>query len=352
MSPGSRPTSTARRSTGARQRGSQARISRATAGSGGSPSRSVRGQGDFSLIEGEDTGEVENSLTALYPYAKVGINDKVDVWGLVGFGSGELTLIQHADSQRMKEQQYTTDIAMRMGALGVRGQVLTPEDAGAMSLAVKSDAFWIRMDSDAVENDDGRLAASQADANRVRIIVEGSRAFETGTGTLTPSAEIGLRHDGGDAETGAGIEAGAGLRFEGAGFSIEGAVRSLVAHEASGYEEWGASGAIRIAPGDSGRGLSFTLAPTFGTTGSRIDQLWSAQDTGRLGEGKFEAGQRLEAELGYGIAVPRTRGLLTPYAGLSLAEGRRAHVAHGTAVEGRTGSDARGRSDPRGRASR
>ena len=65
----------------------------------------------------------------------------------------------------------------------------------------------------------------------------------------------------GDAETGTGIEAGAGLRYEGSGVSIEGSVHTLVAHEESGYEEWGASGTIRTA-GD--RSVVFHLEASAG----------------------------------------------------------------------------------------
>ena len=35
----------------------------------------------------------------------------------------------------------------------------------------------------------------------------------------------------------------------------------------------------------------------------------------------FEAGSRLESELGYGLGAPRGLGVVTPYAGLGLAQG-------------------------------
>ena len=284
----------------------------------------TEGDGDFSLLKGDDKGTVESSLSALYPYAKLGVSDTVDVWGLVGFGSGELELTLLEDANRMQDETYKTDIGMRMGALGVRGEVLSPADSGGLSVAVKSDAFWVRTDSDAVEPNQrhGKLAASEADASRVRLIVEGSRAFDTGNGTLTPSAEVGVRYDGGDAETGTGIELGGALRYQGSGVTIEGAVRTLIAHEESGYEEWGASGAIRIQPGSSGRGLSFTLSPTWGAASSGVGRLWGLRDAqGLASDGEFEAESRLEAEIGYGIGVPHSRGLVTPYTALSLAEG-------------------------------
>ena len=140
-------------------------------------------------------------------------------------------------------------------------------------------------------------------------------------GLVTPIAELGLRVDGGDAETGAGLELGAGLRYARGPVSIEGQFRGLVAHMASGYEEWGASGAVRVNPSEFGRGLTFSLAPVWGNAGSQAERLWRARDASGLEpEGEFEANARLEAEVGYGFGISNTRGLVTPYTGLSLAE--------------------------------
>jgi len=59
----------------------------------------------------------------------------------------------------------------------------------------------VRTESDAVSNP----AASDTNVTRLRLVLDASRAFETAGGTLTPLLEVGLRHDGGDAETGTGI---------------------------------------------------------------------------------------------------------------------------------------------------
>ena len=90
-----------------------------------------------------------------------------------------------------------------------------------------------------------------------------SRAFEVGeSAKLTPGLEFGLRHDGGDAETGTGVEVGGSLRYADAasGLSVEARGRTLIAHEAAGFGEWGgASASVRLDPGAEGRGLSFSL---------------------------------------------------------------------------------------------
>ena len=51
---------------------------------------------------------------------------------------------------------------------------------------------------------------------------------------------------------------------------------ATIAHDDTAYEEWGASGSIRIDPGTAGRGLSLTITPTWGSAASEAEQLWSA----------------------------------------------------------------------------
>ena len=280
------------------------------------------GEGDYADVATGAGGEVESTLTVLYPYARLGLTERVAVWGLAGYGTGELTLTHGHAGEGAAVQRYRTDIAMRMGAAGVRGEVLSPDEPGGLAVAVKSDAFAVRTDSDAVRSAAGNLAATQSDASRVRLLVEGSRRFDTGGAVLTPSLELGVRHDGGDAERGTGIEAGAGLAWTGGAVSVEGTVRTLVAHESAGYEEWGAAGTVRIDPGASGRGLSLVVSPAWGAASSGTQRLWGMSDAGALGAGDgFEAGSRLEAELGYGVGAASVPGVVTPYAGLTLANG-------------------------------
>ena len=132
-----------------------------------------------------------------------------------------------------------------------------------------------------------------------------------------------MRHDGGDAETGLAVELDAGVQHQDKGVTIKGKVRTLVDDDA--YEEWGASGALRIDPGVSGRGLALTVAPSWENAASATEQLWSARDAGALVPGgEFEAENRLETELGYGLRAPAGLGVVTPYTGLTMGDsGRR-----------------------------
>ena len=282
------------------------------------------GDGAYRLdpAKGDDAGTVESSLTGVYPYARVDLNAKVSAWALAGVGSGELTLHQEGG------QPMPADISMRMGAIGVKGQVLDSSGPSGVGLNVKSDAMWIGTKSER----SAEMVGTEGDVTRLRLIVQGERVFEADNGaTFTPSAEIGLRHDGGDAETGSGVEVGAGLRYTAGPLTIEAEGRTLVAHEASGYEEWGMSAAIRVTPSPSGRGLTLSIAPAWGHTGSATNRLWSAHDARALGaDSKFEAAGRLEMDAGYGFGLPGNRGVLTPYAGMTLGDAGARTVRTGT----------------------
>ena len=279
------------------------------------------GEGRFEQ-PGVDSGTVESRLTSVQPYARLQMSERLSAWGLVGYGSGDMTITEAANGERL-ETVTRTDIEMRLGAVGVRGALLEAGEAGGVDLALKADAFLVRMESEKAAN----TAATTADASRLRLTLEGSRAFELGEGsTLTPGLELGLRHDGGAAETGTGVELGGRIRYAdtASGLSVEASARTLIAHQASGFEEWGASGSIRLDPGASGRGLSFTLAPTFGAASSGTERLWSMADARDLAAGEgFEPEARLNAEVGYGLGLGGGLFTGTPYAGLGLSESGR-----------------------------
>ena len=90
-----------------------------------------------------------------------------------------------------------------------------------MDLALKADAFFVRMESEKAAGS----AATSADASRLRVVLEGGRAFEMG----------------GDAETGAGLELGGGASYTNpsSGLSVEAKVRMLLAHADSGTRSGG-----------------------------------------------------------------------------------------------------------------
>ena len=266
---------------------------------------------------GDGAGDLDSStLTSLHPYLRYAVNERVEVWSVLGYGWGDLTLEPETGGT------LETDTTLLMGSFGGRGILLAAVDNAGYQLATRTDAMLTRTTAGAVAG----LAATDAEAHRLRLVLEGTRDVTWPEGQrVTPTVELGVRHDWGDAETGFGLELGGRVQYADPtlGLTLEAAVRGLLAHEDSDYEEWGASGSLRIDPGADGQGLALTLAPTWGATSSGVDGLWSRQTTAGLapqGTRQTPTG-RLNAEVRYGIPAPLDTGLLTPYAGTVLAEG-------------------------------
>ena len=191
-----------------------------------------------------------------------------------------------------------------------------------LSVAFKSDVLWTKTETERVQG----MMASEGSTSRTRLGIEASRTFETGRGAFTPSGSVGIRHDGGDTETGTGIEIGMGLAFRAGRLSTEAQVDMLASHADDHYEAWSASLGVRYAPRAGGRGLSLTLRPVWGAPGSE-SLVW---DANRLVEGGREEahGMRLAGEIGFGLGAPV--GVVTPYAGLGIGNAEERTVRVGT----------------------
>ena len=266
-----------------------------------------------------DTGAVESALTGVYPYLGHDLTERVSVWGMAGVGEGTLTLTPEG------QDAIETDMDMTMGTAGIRGEVLRPAQVHGLSLAIEADALATRTTSERTTG----LASADAGTSRLRPGLKGSRSFDTGDGaTLTPSLEVGIRHDGGDAETGTGVDLGGGVAYAdpASGLSLDLHARTLVAHEASGFREWGASGSLGYdSDPSSERGLALSLTSGVGAQAQGgADALLGRTTLEGLAATEDVPGGRLDATLGYGLAAFGDRFTGTPWAGLGLTESGRA----------------------------
>ncbi|MYE83281.1 MAG: hypothetical protein F4X36_15880, partial [Gammaproteobacteria bacterium] len=270
-----------------------------------------------------------STATTVLPYARLALTDRLSAWAMAGTGTGRLSL----DIDGPVPQSYGTDLAMTLAATGVRGELVAPEEPGGFALALKADAFWVRTESDRVTTSEfGSLAGARGESSRVRAMLDGSRTFAlAGGATLRPSLELGLRQDGGDAETGTGVEYGAGLGYADPSRGLDMALRvhGLAAHAEDRYSEWGVSGQLRLVPGGAGRGLSASLMPSYGVDPGGSERLWAVQDANALaansGSGSGAGGDapmssRLDAEMGYGMALFGDRFTGTPHVGFGLSD--------------------------------
>ena len=247
-------------------------------------------------------------LVSIHPYLAWSVLPDLDVWGTVGHAWGDLRVVDAAAGNVL-----TSPATLDSGVVGVSGRLLT---RGATTLRLKGEWALAQMN---VARASTAFDAATVDMQRVRMGAEVSYHHALSSGaSLIPWGEVGLRHDGGDGEIGAGLELGGGLRHQNpeAGVTVEGHGRWLLIHRGT-LREWGVGGLVRFAPKAGGRGPSVSLMPTWGDSASGAQQLWERGATDPHLQ-HSAPGARLDAEFGYGFRALRDRSVLTPYVGLSL----------------------------------
>ena len=292
------------------------------------------GEGSYS---GDGAGSVESQLTGVYPYAALDVSARLRAWAAAGLGEGSLTLTPKNPETGEADPAIETDMSLGMAALGAKGNLVEPAGGSGFRLDVEADAFWVRTSSDAVRSAAGNLAAAEADVTRLRLGLDGGYVFALpglgsgtgdGGGTLEPTFELGLRHDGGDAETGWGVDIGGGLRWHdpALGLSAEVSGRGLIAHEAAGLKDRGISGSLAWDPDPaSDRGPSLSLTQTMGAQAAGgADALLGRQTLdGLAANDNGMNSRRLELKLGYGLPAFGDRFTGTPEVGVALSDAAR-----------------------------
>ena len=284
----------------------------------GLPLSHSRGDGNWHSAD-RGAGRMASSLTGLYPYVGYELAERLSLWGTAGYGQGDLALMMQGG------ESHHTAMDLTMAAVGARGDLVSARQAGGLSLAFESDALLVRTTSAAVSDPSGLLAAAVADVSRLRLGLEGSLELGLAGGRLlTPMVELGLRHDGGDAETGFGVELGGGTVFADAarGLMAQVMVRGLVAHEAADFRDWRVSGSLRFDPTPSSAlGPAVALTPSWGGSSSGgVAALLGRETLAGLSANDAAASGRLDAEAAYGLAVFGGRAMGTPYLRVGQSE--------------------------------
>ena len=288
-------------------------------------SQVVGGYGSSAPGKEAESGELEATLTGVYPYTGLVMRERLSAWAVAGYGVGDLTIKPEGGGS------VATGLSLAMAAAGVRGEVLRAPQAGGLSLAVKGDVRVTRVSSDAAADAlAGRLQATNAGVWRARAGIEGRRSFaldEKG-GVVTPSFEVGARLDGGDAETGFGVDLGGGVALADPGRGMTAALkaRGLVAHEDQGLREWGVSAAFAWDQRpQTQRGWSLSLVQSWGASSSGGIEALFSRDTlaGLAAHDESPVGRRLAVELGYGLAVFGGDFTGVPNVGVGLTGGGR-----------------------------
>ena len=260
-------------------------------------------------------GEYELELLSVHPYGGWTPLPWLNLWVTGGYGSGEVTV---KDNTMTGSQ--SSDVQSYSGSFGASAERDLEENSvfpGITTLRVKGQTSIAMME---VEDNGQMISSLTTEAYQQRVSVEVSHiCIVCENRYLIPTLEIGVRNDGGDGETGNGLEIGGDVEYRAIDLGLRVSVngRWLAVHSGE-LEEWGVGGSIRFEPGargGEGQGFWMSITPEWGETGSRARELWDAkiEDVERASQ---EREVRLGAEAGYGLGIGKV--LFTPSAKVSL----------------------------------
>ena len=262
------------------------------------------------------TGDYGYKLYGINPYiswSPQGLGGS-NLWATVGYGIGEI------ESQIDGIEKVETDTRQYQFSGG--GRYILSSSADSLSqLSIKGDLTLLRVDID----QSAGFLGNDVDSQSFRLLLQGSSVFNYAGYSFTPSLEGGLRYDLGDGDTGGGIELSPAFTYKSLDdhILIEGRGRYLIAGQ---HDQWGLSVLARIDQARHGRGLSFSMHPTWGQSQGQAEQL-TAHNGSRFNDHRAtKAEAQMKTELSYGMHVSHILGqtmLLTPYAEFTLGENAR-----------------------------
>ena len=264
-------------------------------------SQGMNYQNDTSGVSGNG---YEIDLTSTHPYIgwKIG---QLDLWATTGYGEGTVNITQNKLTR-------SSDINLQTIGMGGSGQVW---ESGATQMRLKGETVWSQLEIEG----SAALNPLQVDARRMRLSLETTHKINLQSGGLfAPSLAVGMRHDGGDGETGTGAEIDGGLRYENPGsrVTLEGRIRTLFGYGGD-HDEWGVESHLQFLPGADGQGWSFGLRSAYGDSSGGVEPFGEHRVPGDVSDTDDYHAQ-LDTRIGHGFSLRDREGVLTPYSEMTL----------------------------------
>ena len=262
---------------------------------------------------GGTSGVVKVRVKSLNPYIGWSVSESASLWAAVGYGKGKVNYNDGATGEAASKMSIAS------AALGGRYRLHSNDgstDGRLIQVDLKGEAWGLQTK---VDGDERRPMGSKSRAHGVRVAIERQQncALESGA-SLTLSGEAGLRWDGGDGDTGTGIEMGGTADYHNPAtrMKLVATGRALLDHE-SERKEWGAGVTAGYRLNSRETGLTYRSSLSHGQTESGVDSLWDSRVASRASE-DAEPTTRLDAEVGYRMFG--ASGLHTPYVGFGAED--------------------------------
>ncbi len=283
-----------------------------------------RGTGDWAT--GAASGWLATSMTSVHPYLRWS-GGGTSAWATFGAGRGE------ARNERAATGRVgTSPLDLAMGLVELRRRLGQAGDALAFGL--RADAGWASLATgDGTKTIDGLRGR----VHQARLGFDVLGEMRIGGAGLAPFGAVHLRNDGGDGQTGRGLELSGGLRSQIGIIGLDVQGRWLAFHTATRYRESGAGLTLTVG-GREEEGFSLSASPRWGGQSRGGVALWRDRVPGmrpgpvaRAEDWTMDARSAYRARLGgqlLEVATVYSRGLggrslhLAGYVGLRLANRR------------------------------
>ncbi|MCY4504781.1 MAG: fibronectin type III domain-containing protein, partial [Hyphomicrobiales bacterium] len=256
-------------------------------------------------------GEVSTRLGSFYPYLRISPTQALDLWGLMGFGWGSL------DFSGEGQEDTSTDMSLQVYALGAQLKLI---DLYGAQFSLKSDASFAVLETES----QATLPGIRTEPSRMRFALAAQYPWQIDSvSRVTPSVELGGRLDFNEVSGGAGMELGGAVNYNHSTLRLnaEARARGLVYHNDPNVQDWGVSFQLRVDPNQFGQGFFASFAPHWGQSQSRVQRLWRDLDAPQgLAQDMSLQPHQMEAEFGYGFALPRMKATLSPFGRTRFAQ--------------------------------
>ena len=225
-----------------------------------------RGSGDWNA--GTASGRLSTTMKSVHPYLRWS-SGATAVWTTFGAGRGE------ARNERTATGRVgTSPLDLAMGL--VEFQRRLGPTAGPVAFGLRADAGWASLSTgEGTETiDDLRARVHQA-----RLGLDVRSEVRVGAAALAPFGALHLRNDGGDGQTGRGVELAGGLRTRIGVVGVDVQGRWLAFHSATRYGESGAGLTLTVG-GREEEGFSLSASPRWGGQTRGGLALWQERAPG------------------------------------------------------------------------
>ena len=195
------------------------------------------------------TGRIDTRVSSFHPYASMDLAENFRVWGIAGFGSGEVS-----DRPETGGEAETADLSTRMMVVGASYAVEPPD---GIEISVLGDVGTFKLKTDATGG--GSLSGIDATVRQFRLGVAGAVNNRYDWGILRPYGQLAIRVDDGDGITGEWVEVSAGLAVSSGRWIFDGSARSLLGGSDDDYKETGLQFTVKMNPMSDGTGASMQL---------------------------------------------------------------------------------------------